>query len=325
MSDIKISEAYVNILARLARKIFFKYADLASQEEKLKKWTRGDYWEGKAIESALSDAGYVPIVSGTAESSFIDAGSYNQVYEVAKNGKRYAARLSEDVAEQSAMFDLNDIKSKMPERYKKHFPEIIDTLNLSIKDPNSGKEVKKYFGTVVEFLHPLNSDLKTALKGITFDAPAHKIKMYAISPDSGFINELKQLKVSKEDFDKFDTIYSAWFKKAIDKGITYDNLDFFVKESLEASVLNAKFKDAFEIIKSYITNRIVPTNVVEKEKQLNELNAKHFPDKNVRDFITFLLDLGDRIDVNDMHGGNFMQRANGDIVIVDPGCFYFGG
>lgn len=100
--------------------------------------------------------------------SLYKVGSNNVVFKVVFRGVLAVARFSSDRREMTSMHELENLARKLPARFRKHFPEIFDSVTvetsptmLGLDHPRKGSAVagKTFYGNIVERLELLPAEM----------------------------------------------------------------------------------------------------------------------------------------------------------------------
>jgi hypothetical protein len=289
-------------------------------EELLKKWAPSY----SNIEQRLNDIGLIPIPHGE-DDSFVGAGIQAKAFEVLYNGKRAIAKVipsPDDIVQYITMKNLLKI---MPKKYAKHFAEIYDI----IEDEEIGYIV------VMELLHPVDvGTLTINFAQEEYEPDLFKNKVNILAKNMLF-NESEGKDAIKEVVSNlYPTLSSEELSTIVDQ------CELEIKEMFEALL----DYDRYEII-SYFQKlaNAINRNLPQEIKMEHSSRFSFFMRKFLEETFPKFSSLGGNLHGNekveslfdalnfieeeygilwgDMHGGNIMQKSNGDLAVIDYGLF----
>jgi len=299
-------------------------AVLLEDDEKLKKWVLAD---GNPVERELVKIGIVPLRRGAEQISKLGEGQNNVVLDVVYNGKRAAARISEEMEELDSLTTFVAHVKAMPTKYHKHFPNIYKTFEIKTR---SRWDNQYYYGAVVEMLDPLPPGLEFDLDFQSINGNLQRARVAALMADNWVLEGIIQDSTEQRDVqaellhlyeenirsqllswvNKPLSDFDEWLNNVIDKhtvGMTQN-------ESKPYYIFNKGLLTALK-------GAVIPTEPTQSRQQ-SRMPDNHVSAK-VREFYEFLQALEESgMKHGDLHTGNFMvRRSTGDFVIVDPGYF----
>ena len=302
---------------------------IIEDEELLKKWAKSY----TPIEKELIKFGAVPIprMSNDKADSYVGAGIANIVYEVLYEGKRCVARLSEDLSEYTSLKQFMYTKDDLDKKYTKHYPTVYKYINF--RHP---MHTKNYYGAIIEILEPLNNQERMMLGYKGSHKKYDNVSLSILEPDSKTITKMLD-DYSKDETNRKDiiSVYRKIYNRILNKDDKKHISTFVIhlNDSELMKELNRLSRPFVDTLKQLIMDSAIPQEIADDDDEyeydisVNQLKIMRetFPDKNVRDFCDFLLELNTTggVSIKDLHDDNFMKRKNGTFVIVDPGFFKY--
>ena len=311
----------------------------------------------------LLKLGYVPIIRAKVDkfvsppsnmgfTSELGRGSYGVVFEVVKDGKRYAAKITDDYNELEVREKIESIRKQLPKEVSRHISmahQIIPGKPAGGK--NGGFSINTKHIIVMEYLRPMNrNEYNLIFKGSRSLLPNKKIA-------SMFKNYSKIYKsiISEIEADEIFRQISPDVEQKVFLGILYvikgviDNYEFtFFKGTNDEAIRNIAWDLAVDIIREvekYIVDsdkvhavstisllRSATKNGIINSVATNEFPTYFEPDLEVSDespesqksFMLAMKYLAENYGIlwSDLHGDNIMIRPQtGDFVAADIGLF----
>jgi hypothetical protein len=239
-------------------------------------------------------------------SSFLGGGAYGKVYRAAYLGKQVAVKSVDSGVELSQWEKLRDLSQGAPTDIKTHLPIIYDIISDGDKDL-----------VVTEILRPLTTDLQKFFYG-----SEKKFTMKDLFKDDEVVGEIHK--------EVLRSMPAATITQDLGKALFQFNGDSMgdFEKFLWGRIGIPVSEEQGKIVREYITSLkiLIPRYLSMK-----------FPDKHLDSFqpqgkisrspetaglmktLDYLARNGLRW--NDVHGGNVMMRASGDLVIIDVGLY----
>ena len=316
------------------------------QTERLKRWALA---HGNETEKYLASIDVVPIPHSKKNYSKLGSGCFNTAYEVIWEGTRCVARVSLYRDELIKMKKFIDAQYDLPPKYSVHFPKVYMTIM---------NDERKIYGVVMELLEPLNVHLEADLDYRDYKEKISTgrgfIRNELLNKRSnlvrGFINSAvrRQAYENKKNSDRIKNELSLFYeyeilptiKSAVDDDDDLGSVADSIKEMCRNrsdeilaedptlwNVYHRVYADfANEIISAFYYN-LIPYDAKDMRNSAADSIVASHPSKAIKKFYEFLKVLKNNgVSYSDLHTGNFMVRpSTGDIVVVDPGLFRFGG
>lgn len=298
----------------------------------LKKWSQGDEWG--TFETALAAKGAYPIPQEGVE-SLIGSGASNKAFEVLWKGRRAIARVpiadgkdenGPGDEEYESFMRFIAAKSKLPKKYAKHFPAVYATFDIEhdFEDYYGKKHHQVRKVIIVEFLQPLPPGLLASMSRTSRqDVPAKDKLAVKLSP--GQVKAIVDAVSSDPKIrEKLMTFYHEkivpLLRHKLPFGEFKDELDVIVDKTPGRDDRDELYEFVVDIGRA-IGDPLIPPDEINAKPRDADLVAAH-PAAVVREFWEFLQALKS-VGVNwgDLHSGNYMQRLDGTLVVVDPGYF----
>lgn len=274
-----------------------------------------------------------------SDGKFIGKGLFSIVYE--KDSYVYKFTLNRSDILKTMLFA--SLYNKVPEKYKKH---IIDVIDFDFD------ESTKFYCIVVEKLYPLNQTEIGLLLGNESKTEQNFVASTLITEKviNNILNEFSKIDNIKLEIEKIIQ-FSSTKNILMDKIVQDLNKTYFLilnnkndQDNKNAIVINARrFASSIVLtINSFIKN-LFGKELENKSKiiELMKYVSKYYLDlvrlptsyqKDIKKFDTsryggdlleFLRYMKENYNIffKDLHTGNLMKRANGDIVLSDVGLF----
>lgn len=316
------------------------------QTERLKRWALA---HGNETEKYLTSIDVVPIPHSEKGYSKLGSGSYNTVYEVIWEGIRCVARVSIYRDEFVKMKQFIDTEYDLPPKYRVHFPKVYRTIM---------NDEHKIYGVVMELLEPLNIHLETDLDYRNYEDKISTgrgfIRNELLNKRSnlviGIINSAvrRQAYENKRNVDRIKNELSLFYeyeilpiiKNAISKNDDVGSVSDSIKKMCrnrsdeilaeDPTLWNVYYRVYLDFANEIITalyHNLIPYDAKGMRNSAADSIIASHPSKAIKRFYEFLKVLKKNgVSYSDLHTGNFMVRpSTGDIVVVDPGLFRFGG